>query len=109
MERGLCASVRLSFTRSEAEKYGLLDRFEAALAKQMKRNSKKRDAAERIRAEVERAKVFAAERRISHRRLLSQAGISWGSWKRIERGQVNARVWLPKIQAALDRVIQSRH
>lgn len=109
MERGLDAPVRLSLTRLEAEKHGLLDRYEMVLARRREKAARKLDAATALQAVINQAKQFAAEQDLSHRKLLAQAGLSWGSWKRCESGQADPVIWLPKIQSALDRVFRARH
>lgn len=98
------ALVSLPITESQAAKIGLLERWQVARKKVVTRLQRKQDAEVRLKSVVEGLLERAEAERWSQRSLARRSGLSWSGWLRCRNSAVNARTWLPKLEAALKRL-----
>jgi hypothetical protein len=100
------AIVSLPLTESQAAKIGLRDRWLLARKKILSRQRNKLDANARLQAAIEKLLRHAQiqPKEWSQRKLAKTVGLTWTSWRRCRSGKVNARHWLPKVEAALAKL-----
>jgi hypothetical protein len=104
MERPQDAPVRLTITRPQAAKAGLLARYETVLHRREKRQAREVSIGNELDRLMWALVYFAKSNGLSRRKLLKLVGLSWGSWTRIRDGKVNAALWLPRLAAAVERL-----
>lgn len=104
MENPSRPRVRLLLTEAEAEKAGLLDRFNAVLRRREARARRNETIEQRLHALLAEMENLAEHRDWSCNQLLTKTGLSWGTWLRLKKGQADARHWLPRLRAALERL-----
>lgn len=100
-------TVTFRLTESEAEKYGLGNRWRAAMKKREKRQSKKQVAFLTLNATLLRLLDHAQVEQWSRRKLAAKIGIPETTLRWIQRGQADPLVWSAKLQAALDKLKMS--
>jgi phosphoglycolate phosphatase-like HAD superfamily hydrolase len=100
----LRARVTFRLAESEAAKYGLLDRWQAAMHRRQQREAKKREAQARLNQSIGRLLELAGAEQWSQRQLAAQIAIPETSFRRIRDEKVNPLAWLPKVETALARL-----
>ncbi|HEY3762682.1 MAG TPA: hypothetical protein VGN23_13125 [Verrucomicrobiae bacterium] len=80
--------------------------WQAAWKKTADRRAKKLELMDRLRGAVSCLLDHAAwqPEPWSQRPLSKKIGIAWATWLRCRNGKVNARTWLPKLEAAIVRL-----
>lgn len=108
--------VRLSLTESQAEKMGIGEHWRKADARWQKRQAARSaretavsDAVALLRSSAGQILEIAQKEDWSLREAARKSGLSWGAFRRCLDGENNPFVWLPKVQAALDRVLKAKH
>ena len=101
--------MSLPLTESQADQVGLGDRWRIARKKIASRRQHRADAAARLDRAVQTLLRHAQthSKPWSQRRLAKQIGLSWPSWLRCRRGQVNARRWVTRLESAIARLSPS--
>lgn len=79
------------------------------MKKRLDRQARKLSAKEELMAAAKQILDVANAEDWSQREASRRAGLSWGAFRRCRDGQSDPVTWLPKVQAALDRVLKSRH
>lgn len=97
----LGARVTFRLTGSEAAKFGLLDRWRAAVERRRQREAQKRAALVQFAETVSSLLAKAAAAQWSQRQLAAKIGIPETTFRRIKNQKVKPLVWLPKVEAAL--------
>lgn len=100
------ALVSLPLDEAQARKIGLGGRWRTAMKKIISRRQRSDELADRLRTAIQTLLTHAAHQPEpwSQRDLARWSGLRWASWRRCRDGQVNAKRWLPKLEAALDRL-----
>ena len=98
------ARVRLSITKSEARKAGVLDRWQAAHERHEQKAQRRATAAVELHLSVLKLLQHAEAQEWSQRELARRAGLSWGAFRRCRDGQIDPTTWLPKLHAALSKL-----
>lgn len=96
-------------TESQADKAGLGDHWRAAMKKRLERQARKLSAKEQLMAAAKQILDVANAEDWSQREASRRAGLSWGAFRRCRDGRNDPVTWLPKIQAALNKVLAARH
>jgi hypothetical protein len=104
MERPQDAPVRLTITRPQAAKAGLLARYESVMRQREERQAREVSVGKELDRLISALIDFAKSNGLSRRKLLKLAGVSLGSWIRIRDRKVNAIAWLPRLAAAVERL-----
>jgi ribosome-binding protein aMBF1 (putative translation factor) len=107
MARAREARASLWFTESEASKFGFLERWRVAFQKREALAAEKRRARALFNESVSSLFARAQAGHWSQRRLAAKLAIPETTLRRIRDGKVNPRAWLPKLQAALNRLTPS--
>jgi hypothetical protein len=100
------ATVAFRLTASEAAKYGLSDRWQAAINRRQLRAQKRKAAAEQLNALAARLVTKAQAEEWSERKFAAKTGIPATTFRRIRAGQVDPFKWLPALRAAAARLIE---
>jgi hypothetical protein len=98
------ATVAFRLTESEAEKYGLGDRWRAAMKRRREIATRKASFQTQMQGAVLQLLALAESERISQREMTRKAGLSWGSFRRCRDGQADPVIWLPRVHAAIKKV-----
>jgi hypothetical protein len=61
----------------------------------------------RIQSAIDRLAGWARQEELTDWQLARRAGLSWGTWRRLREGKVKHHDWLPVLEAAIARLIQS--
>jgi ribosome-binding protein aMBF1 (putative translation factor) len=88
----------------ECEKYGLENRYRAAMKRREHRAARKLGAEAALSESISRLVERAQSEHWSQRELAGKVGIPETTFRRIRNHQVNALVWEPKLKAVLDRL-----
>lgn len=97
-------TVAFRLTESQAEKYGLGDRWRAALKRRQEIAARKASIQNQLQGAVLRLLAHAEAEQISQREMTRKAGLSWGSFRRCRDGKADPIIWLPKLEAAAARL-----
>jgi hypothetical protein len=98
------ATVAFRLTESEAEKYGLGDRWRTAMKRRREIAARKATYQTQMQGAVLRLLAIAESERISQREMTRKAGLSWGSFRRCRDGQADPVIWLPRLHAAASKL-----
>lgn len=101
------AAVAFRMTESEAEKYGLGDRWRAAMKRRLEIASRKASVKAQLADVIGKLLAHAEAERLSQREMTRKAGLSWGTFRRCRDGRADPAIWFPKIQTALKRLTPS--
>ena len=104
MARPSASRVTFRFTESQAAKFGLADRWRAAVQRRQLRDARKQAAAAQLQTAVAGLLAIADAQQWSQRQLTARIGIPQTSFRRIRRNQVDPLLWLEKLSAALVRI-----
>lgn len=105
----LRATVAFRLSESEAEKYGLGDRWRNAMKRRQEIADRKADFQTQMQGAVLKLLAHAESERISQREMTRKAGLSWGSFRRCRDGKADPVIWLPRVQAAINKVTTKNH
>jgi adenylosuccinate lyase len=91
-------------SESEAEKYGLGDRWRAAFKRRQEIIARKSVARVELAGAIAELLKYAEAEQISQRKMAREAGLSWGTYLRCRDGLADPVIWLPRIQAAVHQI-----
>ena len=95
------ARVTFRLTESEAAKFGLLGRWQAAFKRRKERELRKAQTQTLLAACVHQLLAKAQREEWSQRQLAGKIAIPETTFRRIRAQRVDPFVWLPKLEAAL--------
>lgn len=102
---GLRAGIRRALDVSRVQKSGFVDRQIAIHQEFQSRKVEKLKAANRLQFACMNLESFAQDMEWSQRKLAGQLGLKESTWRKIKAGNADSKIWLPKLEAAVTRMI----